>query len=191
MGKNASISFGIVIAHHSVPLAIALENLWDAEKKGAKEHQSPNGHKKDAVQMRVLYGNGNSLKATSKFDVFDQWRSLLNFKQTHSQVDFDPALFEQAAEVWQQHPAPVLENSPDCFAAIVPWTMAFCDRRELFKGEDKQTAKQDFQTALAKYLKAICQTTQPKERDREIQSWLKLAAFVLRKRDIKIGGIES
>ena len=211
MGRNASISFGLVIAHHSVPLAIALENLWDAEEK-AKEHQyfsgcflkgsccsienqevhyRPSWSKKDAVQMRVLYGNGNSLKATSKFDVFDQWRSLLNFKQTHSQVDFDPALFEQAAEVWQQHPAPVLENSPDCFAAIVPWTMAFCDRRELFKGEDKQTAKQDFQTALAEYLKAICQTTQPKERDREVQSWLKLAAFVLRKRDIRIGGIES
>lgn len=197
MGKNASISFGIVVAHHSVPLAIALENLWEAEEK-AKDHfyldptkTNPKKQKKDAVQVRVLYGNGNILRATSKFDVFDQWRTLLNFQQTHSQVDFDPALFEQAAEVWQQHPAPFLENTSDSFAAIVPWTMAFCDRRELFKGQDKQTAKQDFQAALANYLKSICQTTQPQERDQEIQSWLKLAAFVLRKRDIKIGGTES
>lgn len=209
MGGNASISFGLVIAHHSVPLAIALENLWDAEKK-AKEHQylsgcflkrsccsienqevhyRPSWSKKDAVQVRVLYGNGNILNATSKFDVFEQWRTLLNFNQTHPQVDFDPALFEQAAEVWQQHPAPALENSPDAFAAIAPWTMAFCNRRELFKGEE--TAKQEFQIALANYLKAICQTSQPQERDREIQSWLKLAAFILRKRNIKIGGIES
>jgi CRISPR-associated protein Cmr2 len=195
MGRNASISFGIVIAHHSVPLAIALENLWAAEKE-AKEHEYQGScrlkdrktcySKKDAVQVRVLYGNGNILKASSKFDVFDQWKALLNFKQTHSHIDFDPALFEQAAEIWRQHPVPFLENAPDPFAAIAHWTQAFCERRELFKGEEKEQAKQDFQPALANYLKAICLTTDEKDRDREIQNWLKLAAFVLRKRDIEL-----
>ncbi len=189
MGRNASISFGIVIAHHSVPLAIALENLWAAEKDGAKKHKSPDGAKKDAVQVRVLYGNGNILKATSKFDVFDQWKALLNFKQTYPHIDFDPALFEQAAEIWRQHPVPFLVDSPDPFAAIAPWTQAFCERRELFKGEEKESAKQDFQRALANHLKAICLTTEEKERDREVQNWLKLAAFTFRKRDIKIGGV--
>jgi CRISPR-associated protein Cmr2 len=197
MGGNASISFGIVIAHHSVPLAIALENLWAAEEE-AKEHiyidleesdPKKQRKKKDAVQVRVLYGNGNILQSTSKFDVFNQWKTLLNFKQTHPRVDFDPALFEQAAEIWRQHPVPFLENSPDPFAAIAPWAAAFCDRRELFKGEGKEQAKQDFQAALAEYLKAMCLTTQEDERDRQIQNWLKLAAFVLRKRDIKIGGV--
>ena len=191
MGRNASISFGIVIAHHSVPLAIALEKLWEAEEE-AKEHlyidPKKQKKKKDAVQVRVLYGNGNILKATSKFDVFNQWKTLLSFKQTHSQVDFDPALFEQAAEIWKQHPAPFLEESPDPLAAIAPWSIAFCERRELFKGneQDKKNAKQDFQTALSDYLKAISLTTQGDDRDRQIQNWLKLAAFVLRKRDISI-----
>ena len=188
MGSKATISFGMVIAHHSVPLAIALENLWEAEKEGAKKHKSPNGVKKDAVQVRVLYGNGNILKSTAKFDVFNQWKELLNFKQTHPQVDFDSALFEQAAEIWNQHPVPFLKDSPDPFAAIAPWTHAFCKRRELFKGEGKEQAKQEFQEALARYLKALCLTTEEKERDREIQNWLKLAAFTLRNRDIKIGG---
>ena len=43
MGKKASISFGIVIAHHSVPLAIALEQLWAAESDGAKKASLTNG----------------------------------------------------------------------------------------------------------------------------------------------------
>jgi CRISPR-associated protein Cmr2 len=78
MGKKATVSFGIVIAHHSVPLAIALENLWDAEK-AAKDHFCANAgqKKKDAVQVRVLYANGNILRATSKFNTFHQWQLLL------------------------------------------------------------------------------------------------------------------
>lgn len=45
MGHKATISFGIVIAHHSVPMAIALDNLWEAEAQ-AKEHLSPDKKKK-------------------------------------------------------------------------------------------------------------------------------------------------
>lgn len=53
MGSNATLSFGIVIANQGVPLAIALENLWDAEKE-AKGHKGA-GQEKDAVQIRVIY----------------------------------------------------------------------------------------------------------------------------------------
>jgi CRISPR-associated protein Cmr2 len=172
MGGNASISFGIVIAHHSVPLAIALENLWDAENEGAKKHQSPDGASKDAVQVRVLYGNGNVLQSTAKFEVFNQWRSLLTLP------DLEPALFEQAAEIWKQHPVPIQE-------AITPWTKAFCSRREQLKDDDEE----QFQQSLAKFLEALWIATSEQDRDRQIQNWLKLAAFVLRKRDIKIGGV--
>jgi CRISPR-associated protein Cmr2 len=122
------------------------------------------------VQVRVLYGNGNSLKATSKFETFKRWRSLLN-------LIAEPALFEQAAQIWSQHPAPEIN-------AIAPWTQAFCTRRDIFKGNEQ--AKQNFQRRLAKFLRAISWTTQEEERDREIQNWLKLAAFVLRKRKIDI-----
>lgn len=192
LGGKATISFGVVLAHQSVPLAIALEKLWEAEAE-AKEHFcfTANGspHAKDAVQVRVLYGNGNILKATSKFDVFDQWRSLLDFQTKYPNIDLDPALFEQAAQIWTQHPAPIQD-------AIEPWTHAFCDRRDIFAGEDKTEAKKAFQQALANYLKILCLTTLETQDDsmwqsthnREILNWLKLAAFVLRNRDIKLRG---
>jgi CRISPR-associated protein Cmr2 len=196
MGRNASISFGIVIAHHSVPLAIALENLWEAEEK-AKKHQYQRScrirdqktcySKKDAVQVRVLYGNGNILEATSKFDVFAQWQKLVDFPQQYPEIEIDrvSSLFEQAAELWQQHPAPQIE-------AIVSWSIAFCSRRDVFSNHSELQEK--FRDDLANFLNALWITAQhdseqeemEKKRDQEIQNWLKLAAFVLRKRDIKI-----
>jgi CRISPR-associated protein Cmr2 len=173
MGSKATISFGIVIAHHSVPMAISLENLWEAEEE-AKEHKSPNGDKKDAVQVRVLYGNGNILKSTAKFEVFNQWRSLVSIPQ------LDSAIFEQAATVWTQHPAPV-------FAAIEPWIIAFCSRREAFKGDEVRL--QQFQEALTNFLKTLWLKTEAgKQYDLQIINWLKLAAFLIRNRDIKLGG---
>ncbi|MEH1873546.1 type III-B CRISPR-associated protein Cas10/Cmr2 [Nostoc sp.] len=170
MGKNASISFGIVIVHHSVPLAIALENLWEAEKK-AKEHKSGDGTVKDAVQVRVLYGNGNTLKSTAKFDVFHQWQKLIIDKE------LDSAIFEQAGSLWSQHPAPSQES-------ILPWTKAFCDRRDQFQGDE--LAKTQFQQNLAAFLAAVWQNTPQLNRDLEVQNWLKLAAFTIRNRQIKL-----
>jgi CRISPR-associated protein Cmr2 len=183
MGSKATISFGIVIAHHSVPMAISLENLWEAEEE-AKEYKyhshcqikdkKESDHKKDAVQVRVLYGNGNILKATAKFEVFNQWRSLVSIPQ------LDSAIFEQAATVWTQHPAPF-------FAAIESWTTAFCLRREAFKGNELM--RQKFQNALTDFLKALWVTTEAgTEWERQIQNWLKLTAFVIRNRHIKLGG---
>nr|WP_305765052.1 type III-B CRISPR-associated protein Cas10/Cmr2 [Anabaena sp. UHCC 0187] len=175
MGSEATISFGIVIAHHSVPLAIALESLWEAEAK-AKDHvyTDDKGEKeqKDAVQVRVLYGNGNTLKSTAKFDVFYQWQQLIT-------GELDSAIFEQAASLWSQHPAPSLES-------IEPWTRLFCDRRDQFQTDEP--AKTKLREHLAKFLKALFTTTQTKDLDTEIQNWLKLAAFVKRNRDITLGG---
>lgn len=170
MGSNATISFGIVIAHHSVPLAIALEEMWRAEEE-AKEHEYINDtgkeQAKDSVQVRVIYGNGNILKATCKFDTFKAWQTLLNLSE------LEPALFEQAATVWEQHPAP--------YGAISAWCVAFCDHREKLTDN-----KDEFRDALAEFIQALWITTKEDKRDREIQNWLKLAAFMLRKRDIKI-----
>jgi CRISPR-associated protein Cmr2 len=206
MGSKATISFGIVIAHHSVPLAIALENLWTAEE-AAKEHSVVvNGEKnpKDAVQVNVLFGNGNILKATSKFDVFQQWRELIDRVQNLTVSDRNSlsALFEQAAQVWEEHPAP--EN------AIEPWTKAFCSRREILNQGNRELNKSEvlgangysplpssevengddlktnIQEKLANYLQSLMTWTQEKERDREIQNWLKLAAFVIRNREINL-----
>lgn len=174
MGSTATISFGVVIAHHSVPLAIALESLWEAEAK-AKDHvyfQDGEEKKKDAVQVRVLYSNGNTLKSTAKFCVFHQWQQLIT-------NELPSSIFEQAASLWSQHPAPSSE-------AIAPWTKAFCDRRDQFQNDEDGKTK--FQKQLADFLTALFITTETKQLDNEIQSWLKLAAFVKRNRDIKVGG---
>ena len=178
MSQKASISFGVVIAHNSVPLAIALESLWDAEKQ-AKKHiflKEGEPQAKDAVQVRVRYGNGNQLVSTSKFEVFNQWRSILTLID-----NLEPALFEQAASVWQQHPVPVK-------AAIEPWVTAFCDRRDFFAGEEE--AKKQFSEAFNHWLETLWDTTpdDPKQRQDGIVNWLKLAAFILRKRHIKLPG---
>lgn len=189
MGKEATISFGIVIAHHSVPLAISLENLWSAEEE-AKEHEyfshyndnnKPCYKPKDAVNVRVIYGNGNILKATAKFEVFNQWRKLLEF-------NLDSAIFEQTGQLLEAHPIPIE-------SAIDNWTKAFCNRREKLN-LDKEKAK-DFQQELSNFFTLIWETnkldsTQDKEdinkmetyRDQQLINWLKITAFVIRNRDI-------
>jgi CRISPR-associated protein Cmr2 len=181
MGSKATISFGIVLAHHSVPLAIALENMWEAEDE-AKEHKYINAcllknhketyAKKDAVQARVIYGNGNILKVTAKFDIFKQWKELIT-------DDLESAMFEQAATIWGQHPAPIK-------LAIKPWTQAFCSRRDFFKDDEEN--QKNFEKKLASFIEDLWDTTEPENKlDSEVQNWLKLAAFVIRNRNIKIG----
>ncbi len=196
MGNQATVSFGMVIAHHSVPLAIALENLWDAESKAKKHHVYPpdpkpgesehsNNGKKDAVQVRVIYGNGNVLKATSKFQVFQQWRSLLQPRSENGHIfNPEPSLFEQAAQILKQHPIPIRE-------AIQYWVNAFCDRREqLSENQDRAAFQEVFQQFLETHwdwhrLVGDDAEITARTGDQEIQNWLKLAAFVLRNRDIK------
>lgn len=169
MGSLATISFGVVIAHHSVPLAIALENLWAAEKEGAKKSKSSDGHQKNAVQVRVIYGNGNILKATTRFDIFHQWQLLLN-------LEVESSLFEQAANLLEQHPI------PDC-EAIQPWTVAFCSRRDQLK----EDVDGKFQKALGEFLKNLWSVTPENQLKDTAREWLKLAAFLKRNRQIDIG----
>lgn len=165
MGKSATISFGVVIAHHSVPLAIALENLWEAEE-GAKDHQFAD-QKKDAVQLRVIYGNGNILKATCKFDTFKTWQKLLEIEA------IEASTFETAATLLDQHPIPV-------YGAIAPWVNAFSDRRSNLNDSQKK----DLQKYLANFLEALWKTTKTDDWDKEAKTWLKAAAFNLRTRKI-------
>lgn len=170
MGETGSISFGIAIAHHSVPLAITLENLWEAEAEAKAHEVVINGEtsQKDAVQVRAIYGNGNILKATAKFEVFNQWQQLLD-------CQLESSLFEQAATIWSQHPAPVTD-------AIAPWTKAFCQRREQLQGDRTD----EFQQSLVAFLEALWLRTPKNDLNQEIQTWLKLAAFTTRNREIKI-----
>lgn len=180
MGSAATISFGVVIAYHSVPLAIALENLWEAESE-AKKHKDPTGRTKDSVQVRVLYGNGNQLQATSKFSSFATWKDLLDFDwKLLNKVEDQSSLFEQAAQLWEQHPAPTRDSISD-------WATLFCARRDLFKQDPDY--KQDFRDIFVKFLQQLWDTTQRQQYDEQVKNWLKLAAFLLRNRHIKLGEI--
>lgn len=197
MGQKATISFGLVIAHHSVPLAIALEQLWEAEA-GAKDYRLPRAKtaqnhdlcKKNSVQVRVLYGNGNILTSTSPFPVFKHWQELitcLSAGQDTQTLESLPALFESAATLWQQHPAPP--------AAIMTWVKAFSDRRDCFQNTPAgRQAKALFEEYLTLFLEALAQAFDTQAFDQEVDHWLKLAAFTLRKRVIKLpkssGGVQ-
>ena len=80
--------------------------------------------------------------------------------------------------MWSQHPVPSID-------AISPWTQAFCSRREALQ---EDSLKQAFQANLAALLTSLWETTMPAQRDLEVQNWLKLAAFMLRHREITLQG---
>ncbi|MBF2055658.1 MAG: type III-B CRISPR-associated protein Cas10/Cmr2 [Cyanobacterium sp. T60_A2020_053] len=169
MGKNATISFGIIIAHHSVPMAIALEEMWEAEEEAKEHYYMDNGKKitKDAVQLRVIFGNGNVLKATAKFTVFQQWQQLLN-------NEFEASIFELSASWWKSHPAP-------SELAIKDWVAHFIRSRNINKDQQEK-----LENCLNAFLTEMWIMTLPNLVNDEIINWFKLASFMIRKREIKI-----
>lgn len=103
MGKGATMSLGIVIAHKSVPLPTVLENLWDAEKERAKKllgRKSTTGRiifpAKDGLCFRVIYGSGNTLEALMKGHLLPRW---WNFLQACEHIDLSPILYRLAEEL--------------------------------------------------------------------------------------------
>jgi CRISPR-associated protein Cmr2 len=91
MGKDATMSMGIVIAYKSVPLPTVLESLWTAEKERAKKIPG-----KDGLCFRVIYGGGNTLEAVMKGHLLESW---WNFIQQYQQLDLSPALYRLAEEL--------------------------------------------------------------------------------------------
>jgi CRISPR-associated protein Cmr2 len=126
---------------------------------------------KDAVQVRVIYGNGNILNATAKFDVFQQWQELLGY-------ELDASVFELAGNLWASHPAPIYE-------AINDWVINFSVSRNVDK-----TKQKIIEICLNNFLEKLWQTTRLEEVNKEVINWLKLASFMIRKREIKIKNSE-
>ena len=103
MGKGATMSLGIVIAHKSVPLPTVLENIWEAEKERAKKllgRKSAQGRvifpAKDGLCFRVIYSSGYVLEALMKGHLFERW---WKFIQAYDQIDFSPLLYRLAEEL--------------------------------------------------------------------------------------------
>ena len=141
---------------------------------------------KDALQVRVLFGNGNTIAATSKFEVFHHWQELLEIVQglESSERNSLPGLLELAAQTWKDHPAPSTQDG------IEAWVRAFCQRRDILKlakSNDFREKLRNYLTLLIQHSQGrVCQREQAEECDKQIQNWLKLAAFVLRNREIKL-----
>lgn len=106
MGKKATMSLGVVIAHKSVPLPTVLENLWTAEKDRAKKllgGKSADGETifpaKDGLCFRVIYGSGNTLEAFMKGHLLDLWWSFMQTAEGEEKLDLSPLLYRLAEEI--------------------------------------------------------------------------------------------
>jgi CRISPR-associated protein Cmr2 len=113
MGKEATMSLGVVIAHKSVPLPTVLEKLWSAEKDKAKKLLGGSiGNKtipnKDGLCFQIIYGSGNTLEALMKGHLLESWWQFIQASQNYEQVDFSPILYRLAEEL-PRH-ADVTEN---------------------------------------------------------------------------------
>ncbi|QLE57410.1 type III-B CRISPR-associated protein Cas10/Cmr2 [Nostoc sp. TCL26-01] len=113
MGKEATMSLGVVIAHKSVPLPTVLEKLWSAEKDKAKkllggivkDKKIPN---KDGLCFQIIYGSGNTLEALMKGHLLESWWKFIEASQNYEQVDFSPIMYRLAEDLLRH--ADVTEN---------------------------------------------------------------------------------
>ena len=107
MGKTATMSIGVVIAHKSVPLPTVLESIWEAEGKQAKGMPGKNG-----LCFRVIYGNGNQLEAlmsggeiaeeeTSDLDLFSRWWDWVGRYEDYGDK-LSPLLYRLSEELSQR-----------------------------------------------------------------------------------------
>lgn len=108
MGKGATMSLGVVIAHQRVPLPTVLENVWTAEKDRAKallgelrtqktgEGSPPLIPEKDGICFRVIYGSGNVSEALMKGHLLELWWTAL---ADWPVVNLEPVLLRLAEDI--------------------------------------------------------------------------------------------
>jgi CRISPR-associated protein Cmr2 len=109
MGREATMSAGIIIAHKSVPLPTILENLWPAEKDRAKhlpgQTKLTDGTKiqaKDGLCFRVIHGSGNCQEALLKGYLLEPWWEFVQSGvRDLTQPDISPLMHRLAEEIKQ------------------------------------------------------------------------------------------
>ncbi|MBC6420294.1 MAG: type III-B CRISPR-associated protein Cas10/Cmr2 [Hormoscilla sp. SP5CHS1] len=137
MGKDATMSVGIVIAYKSIPLPTVLETLWTAEKDRAKKLPG-----KDGLCFRVIYGGGNVLEALMKGHLLESWWHFID--HATPERDISPMLYRLVEEL----PRRGMVTECDllfCKAAEVIW-----DKSELGQNTDSSQVKD----ALLNWLEA-------------------------------------
>jgi len=73
MGKNATASCGVVVAHHQAPLSAVMREL------SAAEHRAKQEGKRDAFAITVVKRSGGALYLVGKWEQLDLLRGLRNF----------------------------------------------------------------------------------------------------------------
>lgn len=123
MGKGATMSLGIVIAHKSVPLPTVLEKLWEAEKDRAKKMLGGRDAtkqvafpEKDGLCFRVIYSSGNTLEALMKGDLLESWWQWVSTYE--QQANLSPLLY-RLAEVLPSHADATPDTPPLSLVAKV------------------------------------------------------------------------
>ncbi len=122
MGKEATMSIGVVIANKGIPLPTVLENLWEAEKNRAKKLPG-----KDGLCFRVIYQSGNTLEALMKGDLLEKWWAWL---QRGPELDLGPVLHRLAEELPQRC---VISENNRLFELATTTILARRDRSEELK----------------------------------------------------------
>ncbi len=108
MGKDATMSLGIVIAHKSVPLPTVLQNLWSAESERAKKlagakqtEETASLPAKNGLCFRVIYSSGNVLESLLKGHLLDAWCHLI---ETNPSQALSGLLYRLAEELPKRCP---------------------------------------------------------------------------------------
>lgn len=130
MGRDATMSAGIVIANKGIPLPTILNNLWEAEGQRAKKVS-----KKDGLCFRIAYSNGNVLDAVMKGELLDDWWKFVKpMRDVGSKGNvLSPLLYRLAEELPRR--GCFTSDGSDLFAKA---TKVIANRRETNLPEHKQ-----------------------------------------------------
>lgn len=168
-GSKTVLQFQVVIAHHSVPLSIALAHLRTMEQR--LEQQRMRQHQ--TIQVQILSSENEPFIATALLETFTLWRSIVQ-----SSHPFKPILLEQLAHFWS--------NSPSCCQELDIQMKEFCDRYTFFRYNPE--SKYIFEAVVFQFLqhlykdKRLSSFSLSNSFPLEVQNWLDLAVFLLRQR---------
>jgi CRISPR-associated protein Cmr2 len=188
MGKDATMSLGVVIAHKSVPLPTVLEKLWEAEKSRAKEMKggkTVSGNDipdKDGLCFRVIYGSGNTLEALMKGHLLEPWWEWV---QTYeNQKNLSPLLY-RLAETIPLHAQITADNHLISLVAKVVMS-----NRDEQLPEDTQTALLDWLEDWEQWAWATQAKTELGNRPEDLANLLRFTAFWVSRRQQELSWLE-
>ena len=166
MGKEASCSAGIIIAHHSYPLSLALEEAREALEQAKKEMG------RDAFALKLLKRSGEALqvKAKWRYDDLDIWDTISKIAKLMKDQVLSPRLaydMKLEAETFFREPVvEALDAQEKEFSRLLD--------RHIKSKQDK-----DFVAELGKFLEKVRQWWFKEEKPKPEELWNQLTGLLL------------